>query len=174
MQRLTTLLHLPSRFVLFARLQWWPWRDMNTQPSDLIIINFQCCGSGMFIPDPGSNFFSIPYPGSKFFTSRILIKEFKYFNAKKCFLSSRKYVPGYSSRIRIVTFYPSRIPDPGVKKAPDPGSWSATLLILCRRVPLLVRGGQAGAGVRLAAGRHQGALHQITLYLRHPSLSPRK
>jgi hypothetical protein len=24
-------------------------------------------------------------------------------------------------------FYPSRIPDPGVKKAPDPGSGSATL-----------------------------------------------
>ncbi len=25
-------------------------------------------------------------------------------------------------------FYPSRIPDPGVKKAPDPGSGSATLI----------------------------------------------
>jgi hypothetical protein len=32
------------------------------------------------------------------------------------------------SRIRMLTFYPSRIPDPGVKKAPDPGSGSATLL----------------------------------------------
>jgi hypothetical protein len=31
------------------------------------------------------------------------------------------------SRIRMLTFYPSRIPDPGVKKAPDPGSGSATL-----------------------------------------------
>jgi hypothetical protein len=31
------------------------------------------------------------------------------------------------SRIRILTFYPSLIPDPGVKKAPDPGSGSATL-----------------------------------------------
>ncbi len=30
------------------------------------------------------------------------------------------------SRIRILIFYPSRIPDPGVKKTPDP--WSATLL----------------------------------------------
>jgi hypothetical protein len=30
-------------------------------------------------------------------------------------------------RIRMLTFYPSRIPDPGVKKAPDPGSGSATL-----------------------------------------------
>ncbi len=29
--------------------------------------------------------------------------------------------------IRILIFYPSRIPDPGVKKAPDPGPGSATL-----------------------------------------------
>jgi hypothetical protein len=32
-----------------------------------------------------------------------------------------KYDPGCSSRIRMLTVYPSRIPDPGVKKAPDPG-----------------------------------------------------
>jgi hypothetical protein len=32
------------------------------------------------------------------------------------------------SRIRMLTFYPSRIPDPGVKKALDPGSGSATLI----------------------------------------------
>ncbi len=31
------------------------------------------------------------------------------------------------SRIRILSFYPSRIPDPVVKKAPDPGSGSLTL-----------------------------------------------
>jgi hypothetical protein len=36
------------------------------------------------------------------------------------------------SRIRMLTFCPSRIPDPGVKKAPDPGSGSATLFF-CRR-----------------------------------------
>ncbi len=50
--------------------------------------------------------FSIPVPGS---TS----KNFKYFNPKKWFLSSRKYDPGCSSRIRIQTFFPSRIPYPG-------------------------------------------------------------
>jgi hypothetical protein len=32
----------------------------------------------------------------------------------------RVVYPG--SRIRMLTFDPSRIPDPGVKKAPDPGS----------------------------------------------------
>jgi hypothetical protein len=83
----------------------------------------QCCGSG--IPDmtfsiPDTNFF---HPGS-----RIRIKEFKYFNPKKWFISSRKYDPGYLSRIwiRILTFYPSRIQ--GSKRyVPDPGS--ATLNI---------------------------------------------
>ncbi len=30
----------------------------------------------------------------------------------------------------MLTFYPSRIPDPGVKKAPNPGSGSATLIFI--------------------------------------------
>jgi hypothetical protein len=76
---------------------------------------------GSWITDP--NFF---HPGS-----RIRIIEFMYFNPKKWFLRSRKYDPGCSSRIRIPDLdpdcYPSRIPDPGVKKAPVPGSGSATL-----------------------------------------------
>ncbi len=46
------------------------------------------------------------YPGSDFFHpgSRIRIEEYKYFNPKNCFLSSRNYDPGCSSRILI--FYP--------------------------------------------------------------------
>ncbi len=67
----------------------------------------------MFIPNP-----NIFHRGS-----RIRNKEFKYFNQKKGLLSSRKYDPGCSSRIWILIFYPSRIPDLGVKKTPDPGSW---------------------------------------------------
>jgi hypothetical protein len=82
----------------------------------------QCCGSGMFIPDPGSDFFPsrirIFHPGS-----RIRIKEFKYFNPpKKWFLSSRKYDPGCSSRIPDPDPYLLPIQDPGVKRAPGPGS----------------------------------------------------
>jgi hypothetical protein len=83
----------------------------------------------MFIPDPGSDFFPsrIPDPNCLHPGSRILIKEFKYFNpkkGKKWFLSSKKYDPGCSSRIPDpdADFLPSRIPDPGVKKAPNPGS----------------------------------------------------
>jgi hypothetical protein len=86
------------------------------------------------------------YPGSKFIPSRIPDpncfhpgsritdphQRLKYFNPKKRFLGSRKYDPNCLSRgIRILTFYPSRIPDPGVQRHPiqDPGSGSATLVI---------------------------------------------
>ncbi len=78
---------------------------------------------------PGSRIrlFSIPDPNCLHPGSRILIKECKYFNpqkAKKWFLSSKKYDPGCSSRIPDpdADFLPSRIPDPGVKKVPNPGS----------------------------------------------------
>ncbi len=45
----------------------------------------KCCGSGMFIPDPGSDFFPsrISDPNCLHPGSRILIKEFKYFNPPK-------------------------------------------------------------------------------------------
>jgi hypothetical protein len=78
----------------------------------------QCCGSGMFIADPGTEFF---HPESRirdpnFFHpgSWIRLKELKYFNPKKWFLSTQKYDPGFSSRIRI--------PDPDFLPIPNPGS----------------------------------------------------
>ncbi len=68
--------------------------------------------------------FSIPDPGSEFFPFRISDPNFfhpgsasKYFNPQKWVLSSRKYDTACSSRI----------PDPWVKRAPDPGS--ATLFV---------------------------------------------
>jgi hypothetical protein len=56
----------------------------------------QCCGSGMFIPDPGSDFF---HPGSELSPSRILIKEFKYFNPKK---SKKNGFQALKNMIRVV------------------------------------------------------------------------
>ncbi len=53
----------------------------------------------------------------------IRIKEFKYFNPKKLFLSSRKYDPCCSSPIRIRIFYPSRIPGLKRLRIPDPEHW---------------------------------------------------
>jgi hypothetical protein len=76
---------------------------------------------------PGSRIrlFSIPDPGSSSKNFSILTPK----KAKKWFLSSKKYDPGCSSRIPDpeADFIPSRIPDPGVKKVPNPGSGSATL-----------------------------------------------
>ncbi len=57
-------------------------------------------------PDLGSDFFP---SWIRISPSLIRIKEFKFFNPKKWFLSSSKYYPGCSSRIRILTFFPSRI-----------------------------------------------------------------
>jgi hypothetical protein len=51
--------------------------------------------------------------------SRIHIKEFKYFNLQKLFLSSRKYVPDCLSRIRILIFYLSRIQGSKRHRIPD-------------------------------------------------------
>ncbi len=91
------------------------------------------------IPDP--TFFHpgplIPYLNFFHPGSRIHIKDFEYFNPKNCFLSSRKYDPVSSFRIRILICLP--IPDPGSrgkKKAPDPGS--ATLIIYIQKVADLV------------------------------------
>jgi hypothetical protein len=59
-------MNIPDNFSESLETRFWVLKEINS------FMRIQCCGSGMFIPDP--------------------------------------------------TFYPSRIPDPGVKKAPDPGS----------------------------------------------------
>ncbi len=90
---------------------------------------FQCCGSGrmrMFVPD-----LNFSHPGSES-TSKNLS-----FLAHKIVSQLSEYDPGCSYRFRIPDpgsdFLP--IPDPGVTKAPNPGSRSATLpfLAYCNR-----------------------------------------
>ncbi len=70
----------------------------------------QCCGSGLFFSNPN------------FCPSRIpdLHQRIPVFEPKKLFLNSRKYHPGCSSRIRILIFYPSRIPGSKRHRIPDP------------------------------------------------------
>ncbi len=92
---------------------------------------FLCSTSAIWIRNPylwtvlRIRLFSIPDPGSasKNLSILILKKPKNGFSALENMI--RVVHPG--SRIRMLTFYPSRIPDPGVKKAPDPGSGSATL-----------------------------------------------
>jgi hypothetical protein len=82
----------------------------------------------MFIPDPN---LSIPDPEIK------KIPDPRYGPASKNLniltqtivsqLSENMIRDVHPDRIRILTFYPSQIPAPGVKKAPDPGSEFATM-----------------------------------------------
>jgi hypothetical protein len=81
----------------------------------------------------GSRVKKIPGSGSASASKNISIL------TQKLFLSSRKYDPGCSSRIRIpdpdlyflsIPDPGSKIPDPGFKKAPDPGPGSATLVLV--------------------------------------------
>ncbi len=65
-------------------------------------------GLTLSISDPGTEFF---HPGP-----RIHIKEFKKFNPKKWFLSSRKYDPGCLSRIPDPYFLPILNPGPRGEK----------------------------------------------------------
>jgi hypothetical protein len=89
---------------------------------------YSVCG----IPDPnffypGSRVKKIPDPGSVSASKQLSI-----FNTENCIQAlgnmNRDVHPG--PWIHILIFYPSRIPDPGVKKAQDPESGSATLLFI--------------------------------------------
>ncbi len=82
-----------------------------------------CCGSGMLISDPN---FSIPDPGSKVKKIPDPAPHQRIFNHKICFWALGKII--WDVHLRYV-FSPFRIriPDLGVKQAPDPGSGSATV-----------------------------------------------
>jgi hypothetical protein len=77
---------------------------------------------------PGSRIrlFSIPDPGSHLFLSRIPDPGTASQNLS---ILTKKWFVYPGSGIRIVTFYPSRIPDPEVKKAPDPGSATLSFIL---------------------------------------------
>ncbi len=115
-------------------------------------------GSRMFIPDPGSWFLPVPDPGSLISDPKTATKERgekkfvvipfyvatnftklniilvlkcwrkKLFTQKIVTKLSKIWVRDPGSGIRKKTYSGSQIPDPGVKKAPDPGSGSATWL----------------------------------------------
>jgi hypothetical protein len=89
-----------------------------------------CCGLAVWMRIFWTVFMRQDHsPGSEFFPSRIRIKEFKYSNTKNCFYALGNMVRAVHPGSRSL-FYQSRIPDPGVKKAPDPGSGSSTLVLL--------------------------------------------
>ncbi len=82
--------------------------------------------------------FSIPDQNFFILGSRIVIKP------KNFFLSSRKYIPGCSSRIRILIFYPSRISDPGSRDQKGTETGSATLFISIQLLLCFIMGASFG------------------------------
>jgi len=91
--------------VLRIRSYFFP--DPQIFPYDPQIL-YQYCWSGMFIPHPGA----------------------KFFHPKKWFPSSGKYDPDCSSRIRILTFYPSRNQGSKRHRILDPGSATLSLIMI--------------------------------------------
>jgi hypothetical protein len=97
------------------------------------ICSDQCCGSGMFIPDPTFfhprsriRIFSIPNPHQRILSISTPKNGFEALGNM-----IRVVHPGSGSQIRILTLpIPDPVPDPGVEKAPDPGSGSATLVLI--------------------------------------------
>ncbi len=70
----------------------------------------------------------------------------------------------------MLTFYPSRIPDPGVKKAPDPGS--ATLLIAVFQIITATEAAEGvlvpGVGTVLLWDVPPGGERLLTFWSIHP------
>jgi hypothetical protein len=97
---------------------------------------------------PGSRIrlFSIPDPN--FFHTGSASKNLSILT-QKWFLSSRKYDPGCSSRIRMLTFYPSLIPGSKRHRIPDPQHCIKPVL---RITDILVRI-QGSRSVPLSNGR---------------------
>ncbi len=103
-----------------------------------------CLSRIRFFFHPGSRIrlFSIPDPNQKF---SIL--------TKKLFLSSRRYHLGSRSGSWFFTHPGSRVQDPGVRKTPDPGSGSATLVR--SRDLFFYNSGRPSANVSFQAGYHR-------------------
>jgi hypothetical protein len=128
-------------------------KSTRTFLKTITFIFIQCCGSGMFIPDPDFFPSRIPDPktatkerGEKknchtFLCSHKFHKIVHYFSfeglKEKIWASFQRIIELFTQKIvtklsKIWIWDPGsgknlfRIPVPGVKKAPDPGSGSAT------------------------------------------------
>ncbi len=101
-----------DNFYVGSLLTWW--NKKLTKKN-----NCQCADQGCLSRIP---IFSIPNPGSALKNLSIWIQ--------KIVSKLSKYDPGCSSRIRFPDLDPDILlnPDPGVKKAPEPGSGSTTLI----------------------------------------------
>jgi hypothetical protein len=100
----------------YRRWQWqWLWIRVRTR--------MLCCRPGMFIPYPGYEFFfSIPDTGSKRFRIPDPYQRIQVFLTQKFVSKLSEIWSGMFILDPDLVFFTSRIPDPGIEKAPDPGS----------------------------------------------------
>ncbi len=108
--------------VAYPRVTWRPYLVRSAaRPSSFSFTNFQCCGSGMFFPDPDFYPSLIPYPVSKNSTKE---------RSEKKFVVIPFFVQIVTKLSKIWVWNPgsgknlSRIPDQGSKRhrIPDPDS----------------------------------------------------
>ncbi len=114
-------------------------RVLSYTGNKLIIHVMQCRGPGCLsrirIFPPRIRVKKVPGPGSSSASKNLSDDddgEFKYLsilNPENC-TKLAETCPGCSSRIRMLILYPSRIPDPGVKMAPESGSATLSYMML--------------------------------------------
>ncbi len=114
------LMRNPGPESRFRILTFYPSRIPDPDPEHCLCAGRRSRRGWCGIPDPDPDFLPIPDPGSRIQGSkRRRIPDLQY-----CLFVQGEEAEGgdAGSRIRILTFYPSGIPDLGAKKAPDPGS----------------------------------------------------
>ncbi len=110
----------------------------------VLIIAWPPSQNQIFYPGTWSKRFRIPDPDPH---QRIQV-----FLTKKLFLSSRKYDPGFSSRIRILIFYPSRIQGSKSHRVPDPDPQHCAVQCGTYFINLVIYFVVAGSGPNHAGG----------------------
>ncbi len=107
--------------------------------------------------NPGSRVKKLPDPGSESAAKNLSI-----FNPNNCFKSSRKNDSGCSSRIRILIFYPSRIPDSGSRGQKGTGSRNPGQQL--SHLPRSLQGSTPGTGLPLNSVADPGCLSRIRIF----------
>ncbi len=142
---------------------------MGTDRNALEMRLTQCCGSGMFIPDP---MFPSRIQGQKDSGSRILIhiKEIKYrvFLTQNFFFKLSEIKAGMFIPDPDLDFLP--IPDSGFKKAPDPGGIQIRNTDTERRCTLSycrVPAGECGFQLRIKNKKSETCIRKMTFKFRY-------
>ncbi len=177
---------------LFSKIK----SQKESQNSKNQVFLHQCCGSGMFIPDPGSWFLPIPDPGSKNSNKRegwkkICCHNFlcshKFHNFANCFSFEVLKKKIWANFQRIIEIFTQKIVtklskisiwDPGSGKKPIPDPGSRIQGSKRHRIPdpgsgtatlfrMMIEGSRSGAGsIPLTNGSGSGSRRPKNIWIR--------